>query len=340
MRGWSELLLLGAVCTACWLRTPVGALIHNGVALLRDQPTRELLAHFDTRLPSRMEQTLVDAVEGLTEGTVPELPPGWTPPLHLAVHSHLGQGAVEALQGADMSKPEVALETWAVGAELRERAIRRAWAAGEPEPERYEAHRRFLPAEAAARADEAVRDVMALSTALDLSWPVDPDIRTGSPFGWRTHPVTKKHSFHSGLDIGLATGHPITAAAGGTVTRSHADPVSGQAIIISHGHGVSTVYCHGSALHVSKGQQVERQALIMDAGSTGRSTGPHLHYGVRIGGRAVDPAIFHPSKGGAVSDDSFAPPKTGKKKAAAPAPPAPEPAPAPEPTPAPVQPEA
>lgn len=309
MKGWAELMLLGAVCTACWLRTPAGALIHNGVQLLRGEPTRELLAHFDTRLPSRMEQTLVDAVEEMSQGVVADLPPGWSPALHLAVRTHLGQAAVDALTGQPMEHPEQALETWAVGEDLRERAIRRAWAAGEPEPERFEAHRRFLPAEAASRADEAVRDVMSLTTALDLSWPVDPEIKLGSPFGWRIHPVTGKRAFHSGQDIGVAKGHPIQAAASGTITRAHADPISGQAIIIAHGHGVSTTYCHGSELLVKKGEQVERQYTVMAAGSTGRSTGSHLHYTVRINGRAVDPAIFHPSRGKTVSDDSFAPPK-------------------------------
>jgi len=312
MKGFTELLLLGAVCTACWLRTPVGAMIHNGVAMLRGQPTRELLAHFDTRLPSRMQQTLVLAVDERDNGASVALPPGWTPVLHLAVQSHLGAQAATELMAMPMDRPVEALEIWAVGEELRDRAIRRAASAGEPDPELLEAHRRFLPAIAATRADEAVSEVMSLAVALDLSWPVDPSIRLGSPFGWRDHPILHKRTFHSGLDIGLGTGHPIRAAGSGTVTRSHADPVSGRAVIIAHGHGVSTSYCHGSALHVEKGQRIDDQALIMDAGSTGRSTCPHLHYTVRIGGRAVDPAIFHPSQGKCVSESSFAPTKDSK----------------------------
>jgi murein DD-endopeptidase MepM/ murein hydrolase activator NlpD len=308
MKGWGELALLGAVVTACWLRTPVGALIHNGVAALRGEATRPVLAHFDTRLPDHLEDSLSEAVQERGVAAV-DLPPGWTPALHLAVVSHLGDSAADALMKAPMDDPEQALETWAVGAALRDRAIRRARAAGELEPERYGAHRRFLPDSQIARADRAVSEVMSLAVALDLSWPVEPELKLGSPFGWRISPISHKRAFHNGLAIGLRKGHPIHAAAEGRVTRSSFDPVSGNAVVIAHGHGVSTSYCHGSELHVKKGEQVKRQALIMDAGSTGNSTGPHLHYVVRIGGRAVDPAIFHPSQGRAVSEKSFQPPK-------------------------------
>jgi murein DD-endopeptidase len=308
MRGWAELSLLAAVVAACWLRTPVGAIAHNGLASLRGEPTRDLLAHFDTRLPDHLEDTLSEAASIRSVATS-DLPPGWSPALHLAVVTHLGQPAADALLEVSMEQPERALETWAVGEAQRDRAIRRARAAGALEPERYQAHRRFLPEREIARADRAVSEVMSLAVALDLSWPVEPGLRLGSPFGWRISPISHKRAFHNGLDIGLRQGHPIRAAAEGTVTRSGFDPVSGNAVVIAHGHGVSTAYCHGSALRVGKGERVDRQALIMDAGSTGNSTGPHLHYVVRIDGRAVDPAIFHPSQGRPLSDASFQPPK-------------------------------
>ena len=296
MRGWSELLLLGAVCTACWFRTPVGGLAHNAVAWLRDEEGRDLLSHFDTRLPTRMEETLRQALV-VAEPDPQDLPEGWSPALHLAVQAHLGEDAAKAIAAMGMDQPEDALEIWAIGAEQRGRAIRRAAAAGEPHPELFAAHRRFLPAEAAAKADEAVGEVLALSTALDLSWPVDPSWRVSSPFGWREHPTLKSRRFHEGVDLATPVGTRVQAAGDGSVERARADGVNGKYVKLAHGHGVTTAYCHGDAFHVSKGQRVRRGEVVMQSGNTGRSSGPHLHFGLRIDGHAVDPALLRSASG-------------------------------------------
>jgi murein DD-endopeptidase MepM/ murein hydrolase activator NlpD len=178
-----------------------------------------------------------------------------------------------------------------------ERAVRRAEAAGEPEPWTLAAHRRYLPAGAAARAGQAVVEVMALATVLDLAWPVDEGARVSSPFGWRQHPVLHRPVFHEGIDLAVPGGSPVFAAGAGTVARARSDAINGQHLVLTHGHGVTSAYCHGERLHVGPGAEVARGALIMDSGNTGRSTGPHLHFGLRVDGKAVDPALLLPPSG-------------------------------------------
>ncbi len=294
MKGWGELLLLGVVCAACWLRTPVGALGHNAVALFTHEPGRDLLSHFSTELPERVDDTLRRALAQRDGGQRYDVPEGWTPGQVLAVQAHLGEEAWLTVSDLADRQPEAALEEWAVGAELRSRAIRRARAAGMQQPERLDNHRRYLPAEQAARADRSVTEVLALATALDLGWPVDPGVRVSSPFGWREHPVLSKRRFHEGVDLAVPVGTPIHAVGAGSVSRARADAVNGRYLVVDHGHGVTSAYCHNSALHVQKSQQVDKGELVADSGNSGRSTGPHLHFGLRIHGRAVDPAVFRP----------------------------------------------
>ncbi len=298
MRGLSELSLLAAVCVACWTRTPVGAAASGLVALAQDRPTPDLLASFRTELPADLQQALA---VGLAQAPPPQPDPvavdGWSPALRTAVVAHLGDDTLaelETLRAADpaLAEPEAALEAWAVGPAVRARAVRRARAAGAQQPERLAGHRRFLPDEAAAAADRAVQETQALATVLDLAWPVDPDHRISSGFGYRTHPTLKTRKLHEGVDIPLVVGTPVHAAGDGRVSRARKDKVNGNYVKLDHGHGVSTAYCHGSAMLVAKGDQVVAGAHVMDSGNTGRSTGPHLHFGLRIGGRAVDPAPF------------------------------------------------
>ncbi|MFH1468060.1 MAG: M23 family metallopeptidase [Pseudomonadota bacterium] len=294
MRGFIELGLLAAVCTACWVRTPAGILAGDLVAWARGVPGHDVLAAFSTEVPGRVDEAIKEAVTQRQDAPARALPPGWSPALDLAVRTHLGEAAAVELQALPMDHPEVALERWALGDEVVERAIRRAEAAGEAEPGPLAAHRRYLPADAAARAREAVDEVLSLATVLDLGWPVDPTTRVSSPFGWRDHPVLHTRKFHEGIDLAVPVGTPIAAAGDGAVTRARSDAVNGQYVLLSHGRGVTTAYCHGAALHVAKGEAVARGEVVMDSGNTGRSSGPHLHFGLRIDGRAVDPGLFKP----------------------------------------------
>jgi murein DD-endopeptidase MepM/ murein hydrolase activator NlpD len=121
-----------------------------------------------------------------------------------------------------------------------------------------------------------------------FSWPVTGTIT--SPFGWRSNPFGGSPEFHQGLDIAAPTGTTVTAAGGGTVIMAQWYGGYGNYILIDHGGGYSTGYGHLSAIYVSNGQGVKRGQAIGAVGSTGASTGPHLHFEVRIDGKPVDPA--------------------------------------------------
>jgi len=121
-----------------------------------------------------------------------------------------------------------------------------------------------------------------------FSWPVTGTIT--SPFGWRTNPFGGGPEFHQGLDIAAPMGTTVTAAAAGTVIMAQWYGGYGNYILIDHGGGYSTGYGHLSAIYVSTGQSVARGQAIGAVGSTGQSTGPHLHFEVRIAGKPVDPA--------------------------------------------------
>ncbi|HEU5480808.1 MAG TPA: M23 family metallopeptidase, partial [Candidatus Tumulicola sp.] len=121
-----------------------------------------------------------------------------------------------------------------------------------------------------------------------FSWPVTGTIT--SPFGWRSNPFGGSPEFHQGLDIAAPTGTTVTAAAAGTVIMAQWYGGYGNYILIDHGGGYSTGYGHLSAIYVSNGQAVKRGQAIGAVGSTGASTGPHLHFEVRIDGKPVDPA--------------------------------------------------
>ncbi len=113
-----------------------------------------------------------------------------------------------------------------------------------------------------------------------------------SPFGYRVHPIFGTMRFHTGVDIGANYGHPVLASDSGVVIDSGWMGGYGNCIIIDHGGGYSTLYAHCSELYVSYGQSVAKGQQIAAVGSTGNSTGPHLHFEVRINGEPVDPLGF------------------------------------------------
>ena len=120
-----------------------------------------------------------------------------------------------------------------------------------------------------------------------MIWPLDGSVT--SEFGWRTHPIFGTARFHSGLDIGGDYGMPIYAAASGTVIYAGWISGYGNAVIIDHGGGVTTLYGHNESLNVSEGQSVSQGQVIAMCGSTGNSTGPHCHFEVRENGEPVSP---------------------------------------------------
>lgn len=121
-------------------------------------------------------------------------------------------------------------------------------------------------------------------------YPVNAEIT--SRFGWRVHPILGTERFHGGLDFGVDYGTPIGAAAPGTVIYADWYGGYGNAVVIDHGGGVTTLYAHNTELLVREGQSVQPGQAVAQSGSTGLSTGPHLHFEVRENGEAVDPLKY------------------------------------------------
>jgi murein DD-endopeptidase MepM/ murein hydrolase activator NlpD len=125
-------------------------------------------------------------------------------------------------------------------------------------------------------------------------WPVHGVITSG--FGWRSAPFGPGNELHAGIDIAVAGGVPVVATADGQVLQSGLAGGYGNLVQIDHRNGISTLYGHNSQLAVSVGQTVKKGQVISYAGSTGQSTGPHVHYEVRENGNAIDPwkyLVFH-----------------------------------------------
>ncbi len=131
----------------------------------------------------------------------------------------------------------------------------------------------------------------APSVSTGMIWPTSGRHIT-SYFGYRSSPTAGASSYHQGLDIGADYGAAIWAAASGTVTTASYSNAMGNYIVISHGNGVATVYEHCSQLYVYAGQTVSQGETIAAVGSTGISTGAHLHFGVSVGGSYVNPLLY------------------------------------------------
>lgn len=123
-----------------------------------------------------------------------------------------------------------------------------------------------------------------------FTWPFPGYSRVTSEYGYRTHPISGKKKFHSGIDLAGSSGKPIVAAESGKVISAGWNSGGyGNMVIIDHGSGISTLYGHNSSVTVSKGQTVKRGQTIAKCGSTGYSTGPHLHFEVRVNGKTQNP---------------------------------------------------
>ncbi len=133
-----------------------------------------------------------------------------------------------------------------------------------------------------------VSDRLAYLAAIPSRWPLSG--RITSPYGWRRSPFGgTKREFHDGLDIAGRVGDPVVATGGGKVVFAGWRSGYGQMVTIDHGYGYRTSYAHNSKILVKVGQTVKRGDVISRVGSTGRSTGPHLHYTVEYNGKIIDP---------------------------------------------------
>jgi murein DD-endopeptidase MepM/ murein hydrolase activator NlpD len=130
------------------------------------------------------------------------------------------------------------------------------------------------------------------NASTSFTWPVPASKRITSYFGNRNQPTAGASTYHKGIDIGASTGTEIVAASSGTVVTAAYSGSAGNYVMISHGNSTYTVYMHCSKLLVSVGQQVSRGETIALVGSTGVSTGPHLHFGVSVNGSYVNPLNY------------------------------------------------
>ncbi|MFK7928425.1 MAG: M23 family metallopeptidase [Myxococcota bacterium] len=322
--GVLDAAVVAIVVFAVWVQTPVGAVVDRFIATATGAPTDglpPLTAYFDTG--DGDADALVEVLAApptLAANTPPgALPEPYRTAVQMVLKDGVPRGARQALATAQATNPdatlmdvidalfiddpEAALELLIISPEQRDRAIARARAAGAQTPARWQAHRTYLPMRDRLAGDRVVGKVLGLATALDLTWPVAGPHRVSSPWGHRHHPVLKKRKFHNGIDLAVPIGTPILAAQAGVV-RTGEDGVSGRYVVIDHGHGVRTSYCHLDSIGVFDGDRVTPGQQIAFSGNTGRSTGPHLHFVVRVGRTTTDPARLRRTQASARLDHS------------------------------------
>jgi murein DD-endopeptidase MepM/ murein hydrolase activator NlpD len=147
----------------------------------------------------------------------------------------------------------------------------------------------FIPG-AKMKSDELNKALGVGATGDSFIYPIRA--RLTSPFGWRDDPFTGARTYHAALDLAAALGTPVKASMKGTVSSAGQNAVYGKFVIITHSNGYQTMYGHLSAISVAQGTTVEQGAKIGEVGSTGRSTGPHLHFALFKNSRAVNPLEF------------------------------------------------
>jgi murein DD-endopeptidase MepM/ murein hydrolase activator NlpD len=124
-----------------------------------------------------------------------------------------------------------------------------------------------------------------------MVWPTPGPVTSG--FGYRVHPIYGYRRLHAGIDIGAPVGQGIVAALGGTVITAGPAGTYGNLVVVDHGDGLTTAYAHQSRVLVSTGQRVAKGQRIGLVGTTGASTGPHLHFETRVNGDPVDPMRYY-----------------------------------------------
>ena len=294
-------LLASALCLwAAWYHTPAGALLRSvGARIFAVRTSAQpLLAYYSA------------GVYGGRIAAAPALA-GPVPPAQA-----LGYGVQAALADLDAGEraqlglssaqpPQIASQLRALAARLgSEEVAVLALFCGE-EPARYardhadsdslEDLARQLPPRYADRIALASQALM-LGGAYALSWPLPESVHITSPFGVRDHPVLGGRKPHNGVDLGVPIGTLVRASGAGIVRRASSDSQNGRILVLDHGRGVVTVYCHNDELLVRDGQRVDKGQPISRSGNSGRSTGPHLHYQLDLAGQPVDPLRYRATR--------------------------------------------
>lgn len=141
---------------------------------------------------------------------------------------------------------------------------------------------------------ELIKNIKLAATYVggEMNWPIPGQYSISSYFGLRIHPISKEEKMHTGIDIEVPRKTPVSSAQKGTIVFANWFSGYGKAIIIDHGGGYTTLYAHLDVIGVGVGQEVEKGGYIGQSGNTGYSTGPHLHFEVRMNGDYVDPLTY------------------------------------------------
>lgn len=238
--------------------------------------TRETIANTEQKL-----QTEYDDLSSMKEATVAK------------------QDSVEALQ-ADKQKELSSYneKIAAANADITEMkadiaGIQAAIRAEEAQIAAIEAEQRRKEEEARKQAEASGKTYETKSLGnISFTWPCPASGRITSAFGGRSSPTEGASSNHQGIDIGAASGSSVIAAAGGSVVIATYSASAGNYVMLNHGGGVYTVYMHMNSISVSVGQTVSKGQQVGTVGSTGYSTGPHLHFGIRSNGSYVNPSAY------------------------------------------------
>jgi hypothetical protein len=326
-RGLLDALLCAALVYGVYAATPIGALAENGVraalgqkhraSLLATFSGRDLDVHFPedaltpvdperpvhdgvqvaakkTEVPATLLAAWVDA-HGSCEGTACRVqrPPAyseWLPTAAVVEKIPLEDAALALKKAlADLGHPEPAFEALFIGGPAVKRAMDQARATGLLRPEEVSVHAAFIAPGLKRGPLQDALAVLARHRLSTLAWPMDPALPITSPFGMRTHPVTGRKKLHNGVDIGAGVGRSVMSAHRGRVKRRGQDSTCGIYLRVDHGFGIETTYCHLNAAEADADEWVKRGQDIAQSGATGRVTGPHLHYILRLQGKAVDP---------------------------------------------------
>jgi murein DD-endopeptidase len=323
-RGLLEFSLAVLCLWAAYWHTPVGALLRGGVAWILGvrSSARPLLAYYSggaftrggvgpwgTRLPlpplgASITPTL--ALGYAIHASLKQIPAAERGPANdlASLHGIPARALVDVREGPaacgrlmtraamSLSSQEGAVLSLFAGPEPARYAVERARAEGIRDPRLNDLARHLPPGFGDAIA--ASHDALALAVAYGLGWPVSERIAVSSGFGVRDHPILGIDKLHTGIDLPLPIGTPVRSVADGIVRRASEDAVNGRVLVLEHGYGVTTAYCHNAKLLVREGQEIARGAVIALSGNTGRSTGPHLHYQLELSDRPVDPLAFRP----------------------------------------------
>ena len=197
--------------------------------------------------------------------------------------SGVRQGISEAEQNAQQYQQEIEAENQLIQEMLAAEAA--AKKAAEEQQKQQEVQKNNASADSNVNTNDVYEGGV-------FTWPCPSSHKITSGFGYRDKQTAGATSYHQGYDIGASAGAAIVAAADGVVTSTGYSSVLGNYVILSHGGGLFTIYEHCSAVLVSRGQSVSRGSTIAKVGSTGVSTGPHLHFGVQLNGKYVDPGNY------------------------------------------------